>query len=101
MKREPGRVCKAMAALLQKSFPETATGLKLTWEPELVYPATGRYRTDWRMDCARWEAFARHYREDGSYYVVWTVHSYATMTECVKRGELEISPNGEVGPALR
>ena len=38
MNRKPGRVCIALAALLQKSFHESS-GLKLTWEAEQVYPA--------------------------------------------------------------
>lgn len=99
MKHEPGRVRRALAALLQKSFPDTSAGLKLTWEAEQVYPATGRYRTDWRLDCARWEAFARHYRDDGTYFNVWSVHSYATMTELIKCKALEMSPDGEISPA--
>jgi hypothetical protein len=83
--------------MLQKNFPRSGGGLALTWEPEQLYPATGRYRSDWRMDCARWEGSARHYRPDGTFWTVLTVYSYTTMSELIKAAELEISKDGEVG----
>lgn len=92
-----GRVRVKLAALLQKNFPVSANGLTLTWEPEQLYPATGRYRTDWRMDCARWEGFARHYRPDGTFWTVLTVHSYTPMSKLIKASVLTISASGEVG----
>ena len=96
---KPGRVRAKLAALLQKSFPEGAGGLSLTWEADQLYPATGRYRTDWRMDCARWEGFARHYRPDGTFWTVFSVHSYFPMSELIRASSLIISSTGEIGPS--
>lgn len=45
------------------------------------------------------EAFAYHYREDGTSFPVATVHSYYTITELVKADSLEIYPDGEVLPS--
>lgn len=96
----PGRVRVKLAALLQRSFPVGDGGLKLSWEPEQLYPATGSYRTNVTLDCMRWEGFARHYREDGSFFTVWNVCSYVPMSELIKAQELTISENGEVVPAM-
>jgi hypothetical protein len=84
--------------MLQKEFPTSTGGLALTWEAEHLYPASGRYRTDWRMDCARWEGSARHYRPDGTFWTVLTVHSYTPMRDLIKAKGFAISANGEVGP---
>lgn len=48
-----GRSRIALAKLLNRVFPE--------WDvqPEDIKPATGRSRTDWRMDIYRWELFTR------------------------------------------
>lgn len=96
--RQVGRVRIKLAALLQKSFPVSSGGLTLTWEPTNLFPATGRYRTDWRMDCARWEGAARHYREDGTFWTVTTVHSYYPMRDLIRATELDVSTSGEVFP---
>lgn len=96
--RQVGRVRKKLAALLQKSFPVSVGGLKLTWEPTNLFPATGRCRTDWRMDCARWEGSARHYRDDGTFWTVTTVYSYYPMRDLIRANELDISTTGEVYP---
>ena len=95
--RPAGRVREKLAAMLQKSFPVSAGGLELTWLPEQLYPATGRYRTDWRMDCARWEGFARHYKPDGTFWTVLSVHSYTPMSKLIKASALILSESGEVG----
>lgn len=95
----PGRVRQKLARLLQDNFPVSTGGLALTWEPEHLHPATGRYRTDWRMDCARWEGFARHYRCDGTFWTVLNVHSYTPMSELIKANQLTVSATGEVFPA--
>ena len=52
--RHCGRIRIAAAEILSKTFP----GLDV--QPEDVYPATGRARTDWRLDLYRWELFARY-----------------------------------------
>ncbi len=96
MKIKTGRVRRKLAALLQKNFPVSAGGLALTWEPDQLYPATGSYRTNWMLDCARWEGFARHYRTDGTYWTVLDVHSYEPMSELIKSDKLTIAGNGEV-----
>jgi hypothetical protein len=85
-----GKVRKALAKLLQKSFPEH-NGLALTWEPENIYPATGYWRTDPYVDCFRWEGFGRHYRQDGTYFTLVSLGSYETMTELCKAKKLIFS----------
>ena len=47
-----GRLRIRAAKILNANFPE--------WDvqPEDIKPATGRWRTDWRMDVYRWELFA-------------------------------------------
>lgn len=95
MARNPGRICVKLAKLLQASFPVQGS-LALTWSAEWLYPATGAYRTNQMLDVYRWEGFARHYREDGSYMTVVSVGSYETMTNLVKFNTLTISASGEV-----
>lgn len=96
MTRTPGMVRSRLAKLLQNSFPETPLGVKLTWSADWLYPATGSYRTNVALDCARWEGFARHYRDDGSFYTAWSVYAYSTMSELIKYKKLGISNNGEI-----
>lgn len=51
--RHVGRLRIRAAALLNKHFPH--------WEvrPEDIQPATGRWRTDWRLDVYRWELYSQ------------------------------------------
>lgn len=48
-----GRLRERAAQILQKQFPE--------WDvyPQDIHPATGRWRTDWRLDVYRWELFSQ------------------------------------------
>jgi len=92
-----GRVREKLAALLQKSFPDK-DGFALTWRAEWLYPATGSYRTNYMLDCWRWEGFARHYRPDGSYMTMMSVGSYETMSALIKADKLTISGADEVVP---
>ena len=48
-----GRVRMRAAKILSVAFPN--------WDirPEDISPALGRYRTDWREDCYRWELFTK------------------------------------------
>jgi len=48
-----GRIRIKAAKILAKQFPE--------WDvlPEDISPASGRNRTDWRLDIYRWELFTR------------------------------------------
>lgn len=85
-----GRTRKELAKLLQKSFPQSASGLDLTWEASQLFPATGAHRTNASIDCGRWEGFARHYRSDGSFYTALSVGSYHTMTELIKAKRLTL-----------
>jgi len=87
-----GRTRQRLAKLLQKSFPLNAAGVKLTWLPEHIYPATGAYRTNRLIDCYRWTAYGYHYRADGTFYAAMTVDSYETMTELVKATNLVLAP---------
>lgn len=96
--RRHGRVRQKLAALLQENFPRKGD-LSLTWSAEWLYPATGAYRTNQRLDCWRWEGAARHYRPDGTWFVALCVGGYTTMTELIKARELRIDGTGEVTPA--
>lgn len=51
--RHVGRTRRRAADILNKNFPD--------WDvrPEDIQPATGRWRTDWRLDVYRWELFSR------------------------------------------
>lgn len=97
--RTVGRVRKKLAKLLQENFPTTPLGVELTWRPEKLYPATGSYRTNVRLDCWRWEGFAVHIRQDGTEYTALAVGGYTKMSELIKEKELEILSGGEVVPA--
>lgn len=46
-----------LAALSQKSFPKIGEYV-LTWEPDHLFPAQGRYRTDKNIDCYCWTGHA-------------------------------------------
>lgn len=51
--RHVGRLRIRAAKILNDNFP--------TWDvrPEDIQPATGRWRTDWRLDVYRWQLFSR------------------------------------------
>ncbi|WP_162949981.1 hypothetical protein [Pseudomonas aeruginosa] len=89
MSRLPGYKVRRLAALLEESFPQR-NGLKITWRPEQIYPAQGRWRSDVRMDVWRWEAFGVHIRSDGTETTMMSVGSYATITELIKFKALEL-----------
>lgn len=94
--KQPGRTRQKLAKLLQENFPVSAGGLALTWEASDLHPATGAYRTNVMLDTWRWEGYARHYRPDGSHWMVLSVGSYTPMTELIKSKHLAISRDGEV-----
>lgn len=96
MKRVPGKTRQRLAKMMQAAWPEH-NGFALTWLPENLLPAEGRYRSDIRIDCCRWEAFAYHFRADGTSFPMVTVISYYTMTELLKYKALDIR-GGEVFP---
>ena len=52
-KHHVGRVRIAAAKILAANFPD------LDVRPEDISPASGRNRTDWRLDIYRWELFTR------------------------------------------
>lgn len=101
--RKPGRVCVALAKKMQENFPELhykdfdrEWSIKLTWLPENFFPARGYYRTDYRADCARWEAAAVVIREDGSRYTHSVVQGYTRMSDLIKKGDLVWHSDGEI-----
>lgn len=98
MRRPPGRLRRQLAALLQREFPRLGE-LPITWSAADVHPTTGWFRTSPMADCWRWEAFARFADKDNSGTVALAVGSYATITECVQVGRLELDPRyGEIEP---
>jgi hypothetical protein len=68
-----GRTRIRAAALISKHFPEWIVA------PEDIKPATGRNRSDWRMDVFRWELFA--YERPGLPLVLGSMQ---TLTEFVR-----------------
>lgn len=104
MARHRGRVVRALAAKLQAQFPaivfldvdRQTREIPLRWLPEQLYPATGAYRTDTRLDCWRWEGWAQGVKEDGSTYSAWAVGGYTRMSDLIRPGELTIAADGEV-----
>ncbi len=52
-KHHIGRLRIQAAKILARNFPD------LDISPEDISPATGRNRSDWRMDVYRWELFTR------------------------------------------
>lgn len=51
-------------------------------DPSDIKPATGAWRTDWRLDVYRWELFTR---DDNNRYVV--AGCWETLTEFVKQSK--------------
>jgi hypothetical protein len=88
VRRGPGRVRQRLAAVLNASLP-SINGVRVVWKAEQLYPATGRYRSDYRMDCCRWEGFC--YMADRPEQVFSSVHCWHTMSECVKAGAVHFS----------
>jgi hypothetical protein len=86
--REPGRIRRRLAAVLNKSIPNI-NGVCVVWKPEQLFPATGRYRTDVRMDCCRWEGFC--HLAGRPEQVFTDVHSWHTMRECVAAGAVHFT----------
>lgn len=54
------------------------------WEvfPDEIRPATGRWRTDWRMDVYRWELFTR---KDGNPNMPYVAGCWESLTDFVKQ----------------
>lgn len=75
--RHCGRIRIAAAEILNKAFPE------LDVKPEDVQPATGRARTDWRMDIYRWELFTKY--KDRNYPFV--AASWQRLSEFVRNAK--------------
>jgi len=71
-----GRIRIAAAKILSKN-------LGFAVYPEQISPATGRNRSDWRMDVYRWELFTHN----GRLPVV--VGSWDRLTDFVRRAKLE------------
>jgi hypothetical protein len=94
--RHIGRTRIRAAALIDKHFP----GWKC--QAEDITPATGAWRTDWRLDVYRWELYASK-AIDGKFPVV--LGCWQTLTEFVRFGskygihidmqKLEISANSK------
>ena len=84
-----------LAALLQKSFFFFCIH-PLTWDPDHLFPAQGRYRSDKNIDCYRWTGYAKYVRPDGTSFTMVSVGSYSTMTSLIKAKELFMSDSGEV-----
>lgn len=91
-----GRTRRKLAELLQVSFPYRGQ-LPLIWRPEWLYPATGAWRTNYMLDCWRWEGFAYYAKQDGSLSAAWSVGSYHPMSELIKYKRLYVS-DGEIYP---
>lgn len=82
-----GRTRQRLAKILSEC-------LELDCRPEDLKPATGRWRTDWRMDTYRWEVFTR--TKAG---MVFVAGCWESMSDCVKAGKVEVV-NGEIFPVL-
>ncbi len=98
MSKSPGYKVRRLAALLQKSFPDR-NGLPVRWNPDEIYPAQGRWRSDPRADVWRWNAYASYIGPDGKNQgTAYAVGSYATITELIKESHLELHGDEVYGP---
>jgi len=95
---EFGRVRHRLAALLQSSFPVSVDGMVLTWKPERLYPATGAYRTNHRLDSYRWEGYGVYIDGDGIEHPAMDVASHLTMSQLIRSKRLKIAREDEVVP---
>ncbi len=92
-----GRLRIRAAKILNDNFPD--------WDvrPEDIRPATGRWRTDFRMDVYRWELFSRLKRRnshDGSELPV-VCGCYDTLTNFVKEASVagcHVTKHREINP---
>ena len=84
MRRKIGRIRAALPDVLVKAFADK--GLTAEFEAEDLRPATGSWRTDFRLDVYRWEGQGRLFFPDDGIWLPITVDSYCTMTDCVRYG---------------
>ena len=86
--RHVGRIRIAAAKILNKAIPDIQV------DPEDIFPATGRHRTDWRQDVYRREVFARRGR------MPWVAQSWQRLTEFVSNanagGKVIVDKDGDI-----
>lgn len=80
---DPGRIHRRLIGLFDA----------IGYTDVMLFPASGAYRTDTRIDCYRWTGFGRD-REG----VLWALQSWYTMTECARAGSITINGDGDVIP---
>jgi hypothetical protein len=84
--RHIGRIRTRLAKIISRD-------LGIDCQPEHLRPATGSWRTDWRLDVYRWEVFAR--TKSGQPFVAGC---WESMTDCVKAGAVRYDGDGEIYP---
>jgi len=81
---------------VREKLEDRRVSIPLLWLAENLYPATGAYRSNQMLDCARWEGFVKAVREDGTTYNIFTVYGWTKMSELTRPGELEWNEDGEI-----
>jgi hypothetical protein len=74
-------------------------GVTVRCDPKNLYPAQGRWRSDFRMDVRRWEGSLELQVAESGGFLRMNVESWDTMTACIRGFTLwRDSPGGfEVG----
>ena len=88
---------KQKVATLLNNLDLTIGNDKLVFCEDDIHCATGSYRSNTALDCARWEVYPKIIRADGSMYNAGHYHSYETLTKISKASSLGISEyTGEI-----
>jgi hypothetical protein len=92
-----GKLRQRLAKAIVQAFADKGVTVRL--DPKNLYPAQGRWRSDFRMDVMRWEGFLELVIEETGGFLRMSVESWDTMTVCIKGFTLwRGSPGGfEVG----
>lgn len=76
-----GRLRQQLAKAIVQTFANE--GVMVRCDPAKLYPAEGRWRSDFRMDVMRWEG-SIEVKIDGGGWLRLSIGSWDTMTACVK-----------------
>lgn len=96
--RKPGRIKTKMAQRLSEELTKKE-GFQITIDPEDLWTQQGDYRkATW--DLARWGALKKTVNPKGI-NLHFSIHSWDTMTECLKKGFTVEGPGHKDLPGVR
>jgi hypothetical protein len=76
-----GKLRQRLAKAIVQAFADQ--GVTVRCDPAKLYPALGRWRSDFRMDVYRWEG-SIELMVDGGGWLMFGIQSWNSMSKCIK-----------------